>query len=125
MYAEAAERRGVPRERILLEPRATNTAENIRFVRELLCGRGIRPRNLVLAVKPFMQRRVWATMAVEWPEMPATLASPELTLDQYFTAELPPEKTSRSSPRHSSTARDRSSMRAPRLASPVSESWRA
>jgi uncharacterized SAM-binding protein YcdF (DUF218 family) len=92
MYADVAERLGVPRERILLEKRATNTAENIRFTRDLLGERQVRPRNIVLAVKPFMQRRVWATMAVEWPEMPATLASPEMTLDEYFTNELAPER---------------------------------
>jgi uncharacterized SAM-binding protein YcdF (DUF218 family) len=92
MYAEAAARHGVPRERILLETRACNTAENIRFTRGLLGKQQMRPRNIVLAVKPFMQRRVWATMAVEWPEMPATLASPDMTLDQYFTSELTPEK---------------------------------
>ena len=92
MYADIAERRGVPRERILLETRAANTAENLRFARTLLCERKIRPRNMVLAVKPFMQRRVWATLAVEWPEMPATLASPTMTLDEYFTSELTPDK---------------------------------
>jgi uncharacterized SAM-binding protein YcdF (DUF218 family) len=92
MYADVAESRGTPRERILLETRATNTAENLRFARALLEGRGIRPRNIVLAVKPFMQRRVWATLAVEWPEMPASLASPQMTLDEYFTSELTPEK---------------------------------
>jgi uncharacterized SAM-binding protein YcdF (DUF218 family) len=92
MYADAAERVGVPRERMLLETRASNTAENIRFTRELLDERQMRPRNIVLAVKPFMQRRVWATMVVEWPEMPATLASPDMTLDEYFTSELDPEK---------------------------------
>ena len=89
MFADAAERRGVPRDRILLETRASNTAENIRFTRDLLGGQ---PRSIVLAVKPFMQRRVWATMSVEWPEMPATVASPQMTLDEYFTAELTPEK---------------------------------
>jgi hypothetical protein len=30
------------------------------------------PRSLLLATKPFMQRRVWAARAVEWPEVPAT-----------------------------------------------------
>ena len=92
MYADVAARHGTPRDRILLETRATNTAENIRFTRRLLSERAIRPRNIVLAVKPFMQRRVWATLAVEWPEMPATLASPTMTLDEYFTAELSPER---------------------------------
>lgn len=92
MYAGVAERRGVPAGCILLERYATNTAENIRFSRQLLEKRGIRPDNVVLAVKPFMQRRTWATMAVEWPEMPATVASPQMSLAEYFTAELTPAK---------------------------------
>ena len=92
MYADVAVRHGVPRDRILLEKRATNTAENIRFSRELLQQLPQRPGNVILAVKPFMQRRTWATMAVEWPEMPATVASPVMTLDEYFTGELTPEK---------------------------------
>jgi uncharacterized SAM-binding protein YcdF (DUF218 family) len=92
VYADIAVAEGVPRDRILLEPRATNTAENVRFTRELLSRNGDRPRNLVLATKPFMQRRVWATMAVEWPEMPASLASERMSLDEYFTDELPAAK---------------------------------
>jgi uncharacterized SAM-binding protein YcdF (DUF218 family) len=92
MYADAAGSRGVPRDRILLEKCATNTAENIRFSRDLLARGGLRPRNIILAVKPFMQRRTWATLAVEWPEMPATVASPDCSLDDYFTDELTPEK---------------------------------
>lgn len=92
MYAAVAESRGVPRDRILLEKCATNTAENLRFSRALLERNGARPRNIVLAVKPFMQRRTWATLAVEWPEMPASIASPACTLDEYFTAELTPER---------------------------------
>ncbi len=92
MYADVAIRRGVPAECILLETQATNTAENIRFSRQLLSARGMQPNNIVLAMKPFMQRRTWATMAVEWPEMPATVASPQMSLDAYFTSDLTPEK---------------------------------
>lgn len=92
MYRDAAVNLGVPPERILLETRATNTAENFRFTRCLLADRGLTPRNIVVAVKPFMQRRAAATLAVEWPEMPFSLASPALSLDEYFTTELPAEK---------------------------------
>lgn len=92
MYAGIAEGLGVPRERILLETRATNTAENFRFSREVLAQSDVRPSNIVIAVKPFMQRRSWATLAVEWPEIPASLASPKLSLDEYFTPSLPAEK---------------------------------
>lgn len=92
MYADVAERCGVPKTHILLENRSTNTSENLRFTRSLLEEHGIAPRNIVIAVKPFMQRRVWATLAMVWPEMPATLASPRMTLDEYFTPELHAEK---------------------------------
>lgn len=92
VYADEAVALGVPRDRIMLEPRASNTAENVRFTRELLCRNGRPPRNVVLATKPFMQRRVWATMAVEWPEVPASLASERMTLDEYFTDDLTPER---------------------------------
>ena len=79
----------MPRECILLEKRATNTSQNIRFTRELLCERGIEPRNLLIACKPFIERRAWATLAVEWPEIPATVTSPKMTIEEYFTPELP------------------------------------
>jgi uncharacterized SAM-binding protein YcdF (DUF218 family) len=92
MYAAILRRRGVPEADILLETRASNTSENFSFTRELLRQAGIQPKNILIAVKPFMQRRAWATMAVEWPEMPATVASPNLTLDEYFTNELTPDR---------------------------------
>ena len=92
MFADVAERHGVPRERILLELRALNTAQNLEFTRALLEERGMTPRRLVIVVKPFMQRRMWATKAVVWPEIAATLASPRMTLDEYFTPELDAEK---------------------------------
>jgi len=92
MYAEVAERRGVPPERILRETESTNTSQNLEFSRALLERVGIRARSIVIAVKPFMQRRVWATHAVVWPNMQATLASPQMTLEEYFTEDLDPHK---------------------------------
>jgi uncharacterized SAM-binding protein YcdF (DUF218 family) len=93
MFAEEMNRRGVPAESILIEPRATNTAENVRFSRALIESRpGPRPRNAVAVVKPFMQRRVFATMAVHWPEMPFSVASWETGFAAYCTPDLPPDK---------------------------------
>ncbi len=92
MYADVAVGLGVPRECVLLEKQASNTAENFGFTRRLLAERGIEARSLMIAVKPFMQRRAWATKAVQWPEIPATMGSPALSMDEYFTADLPAEK---------------------------------
>lgn len=92
VFADAAVARGVPADRVLLETEATNTSANIRLGRRLIEERGLKPRNILLAVKPFMQRRTMSCMAVEWPEMPATVTSPEMTLDEYFTGDLTPER---------------------------------
>jgi len=93
IFAEEMARCGVPADRILIEPCATNTAENVRLARALIEARpGPPPRNAVAVVKPFMQRRVLATMAVHWPELPFTLASWDSTFADYCTSDLPPEK---------------------------------
>lgn len=92
MFADVAMRHGVPCDRILLEMRATNTAENLLLTSQLLNDVGIHARNVIFAVKPFTQRRVWAALPLKWPNVTATLSSPPLTLDDYFTAELPAEK---------------------------------
>ena len=42
VFAAEAERCGVPKDRILVEPKATNTGENIRFSHALLESRGLR-----------------------------------------------------------------------------------
>ena len=40
-FAEIAQSRGVPEENILIEPRASNTGENVSFTRALLAERGV------------------------------------------------------------------------------------
>jgi uncharacterized SAM-binding protein YcdF (DUF218 family) len=93
MFADVAVDLGVPREAILIEPRASNTTENVRFTRALLEQRGIRVEHVLYASKPFVQRRVRGAHGVVWPEMPSTVVSAEMTLEEYFTPELPAEKT--------------------------------
>jgi hypothetical protein len=93
VFADILIAQGVPGDRILLEPEATNTAENIRFSRRLITARGLAPARIALVMKPFMQRRVLATHVVEWPEMPATIVSWTCTFDEYCTVPgLEPDK---------------------------------
>ncbi len=83
VFAEILLAHGVPASALLLEPNATNTAENIRFSRQLLAPLNL--SRILIVTKPFMQRRAYATHAVEWPEMPATMASWPSTFDEYCT----------------------------------------
>ena len=88
IFAEVAAARGVPRDRMVLEPRATNTGENVDFSRALLAGRGIHPRTAIAVQKPYMERRTLATFATRWPELDVRVTSPQLDFDRYPTAEI-------------------------------------
>ena len=89
IFAGEMTRLGVPAARILIEPCATNTAENVRLARAMVEARGEpRPSHAIAVVKPFMQRRVAATMAVHWPELPCRLASWDTSFAGSCTPEL-------------------------------------
>jgi uncharacterized SAM-binding protein YcdF (DUF218 family) len=82
-YREHAVGRGVPDSAILLEPLATNTAENIEFTRNLLHRRGSEVRSLLLMSRPYQQRRAFATAKRIWPEVEILCSSQRLPLDAY------------------------------------------
>jgi uncharacterized SAM-binding protein YcdF (DUF218 family) len=83
IFADVAEARGIPRERMLLETRSTNTGENVRFARELLAAHGIALRRAIAVQKPYMERRTLATFQVLWPELEVLVTSPQLSLEAY------------------------------------------
>jgi uncharacterized SAM-binding protein YcdF (DUF218 family) len=88
VFAEVARRRGVPAERILLEPRATNTGENVAFTRRLLEERGSLPRTALAVQKPYMERRTLATFGARWPELDVRVTSPQVDYDDYPTGQI-------------------------------------
>lgn len=84
LFAEIAERAGVPRERILIENRSTNTGENVQFTRQLLAERGLELHRFILVQKPYMERRTYATFKKVWPEPEVMVTSPQVTMDDYL-----------------------------------------
>jgi uncharacterized SAM-binding protein YcdF (DUF218 family) len=83
-FADIAVGMGVPRERILLENRSTNTGENVLFTRRLLAERGLDPQTFIVVQKPYMERRSYATFKKVWPEKDVVVTSPRLSLDEYL-----------------------------------------
>lgn len=82
-YREIALAHGVPDYAILVESRATNTAENITFTRELLSIKDIKVQSAALVSRPYQQRRAYSTCRKLWPELDVISASQPLPLDQY------------------------------------------
>jgi uncharacterized SAM-binding protein YcdF (DUF218 family) len=83
IFADVAAGLGVPREKMLLESRSTNTGENVDFSRRLLGERGIHPRTAIAVQKPYMERRTHATFRTRWPELDVRVTSPQLEFDAY------------------------------------------
>jgi uncharacterized SAM-binding protein YcdF (DUF218 family) len=85
-FAAIAIEKGVPRDRILIENRSTNTGENILLTKALLASRDIDPRRFMLVQKPYMERRSYATFKRHWPEKEVIVTSPPVTFDEYLRA---------------------------------------
>ncbi len=83
-FAGIATQAGVPEHDIILEPQATNSAENILFTRRRFEELGMKVNRILAVHKPFMERRLMAAMGVYWPEIDAVYTSPLLTLEEYI-----------------------------------------
>lgn len=89
IFAEVMRARGVPESALLLESRSTNTGENVRFTRELLAARGLVVQSVIAVQKPYMERRTYATIRKQWPDVALRVSSPPLTFAAYCDSTLP------------------------------------
>ena len=89
MFAEVMRARGVPEPALLLESRSTNTGENVRFTRELLAARGLAVQSVIAVQKPYMERRTFATIRQQWPEVALRVSAPPLDFAAYCDSTIP------------------------------------
>jgi uncharacterized SAM-binding protein YcdF (DUF218 family) len=83
-FAAIALEMGVPKDRILIENRSTNTGENVLFTKRLLAERGLDPLAFIVVQKPYMERRSYATFRKVWPDKQVRVTSPRVSLDDYL-----------------------------------------
>jgi uncharacterized SAM-binding protein YcdF (DUF218 family) len=74
IFAERLAASGVPPAAILIEPRASNIGENVRFTRDLLADRAI--VRALFVTKPQTQRRVYLTARAQWPDLDVLVTAP-------------------------------------------------
>ena len=60
---------GVPKEKILIEKKSTNTSENIYYTKELLEKNGISIKSAIFVMHPCLERRAYAMFRKKWPEL--------------------------------------------------------
>ena len=91
IFADIARSRGVPDSALLIENRSTNTGENVKFTRQLLVERGVKIQSLIAVQKPYMERRAFATLRAQWPEVAVQVTSPQLDFDAYCAGSIAPD----------------------------------
>ncbi len=92
LFAKIALEKGVPPDAILIENQSTNTGENILFTQQLLQQKNLDPQRFIVVQKPYMERRSFATFKKHWPQKELCVTSPQLSLEEYITENLPLEK---------------------------------
>lgn len=85
-YQQRAIELGVPPGKILVEPLARNTGENISRTKALIEGQGLYPSTVILVTKPYMQRRAYATCRKVWPELEVVCFSKPMDFDEYLNS---------------------------------------
>lgn len=91
IFANIAMAKGVPRDKIIIESKSTNTGENIQFTREVLEKKGLDFNFFILVQKPYMERRAYATFKKIWPEKEFIVRSPQISFEDYPNNEISKE----------------------------------
>jgi len=92
LFAERALKLGVPESAILRENESTNCGENVLCTRRLLTERGLELNSAIAVQKPYMERRTFATIRRQWPELTVRVTSPRLSFAEYCNGEITMEQ---------------------------------
>lgn len=86
VFAEKAMALGVPRDDILIEDKATNTGENLRFGYQLLLENNLKPKSIILVHYPTLMRRTYTSFKKQWPgeEADIILNCIDTSFDEYI-----------------------------------------
>lgn len=82
-FAKIAVDMGVSKDSIIIENKASNTGENITNSKNILNKLNISPNTLLIVDKPYRERRTFATLKKQWPEIDFNITSPDYNYKDY------------------------------------------
>jgi len=88
VFAKRAIQLGVPKEKIIIENKASNCGENVVFTEDVLKQKNILFDSVIAVQKPYMERRTWATIKMYWPTKKIMVTSPPISFDAYPNEEI-------------------------------------
>jgi uncharacterized SAM-binding protein YcdF (DUF218 family) len=88
LFAERAIKLGVPKDKIIIENKSTNTGENVQFTEKILKEKGLDFESFIVVQKPYMERRAYSTIKVYWPNKKIIVTSPQIDFEDYPNEEI-------------------------------------
>lgn len=86
-YAQICIENGVPKDKILIENKSTNSGENFNFTKKLLESHNIKVSTGIIVCKNYLSRRALATAKKQWPEIEWFIEPPNLSFEEYIKNE--------------------------------------
>lgn len=83
-FKNIAVEEGVPEDKIIMEPDATTTYENYKFIKKVLEEKNLNPNSFLILGKPYQERRALAIAEVEFPNKEFTVAGFNMSLEEYI-----------------------------------------
>jgi uncharacterized SAM-binding protein YcdF (DUF218 family) len=87
-FAKILREKDVPNNKLIVEDKSSNAAENFQFSMDALKNFGINPKKLIVVTKPYMERRAYATGMMLFPKIEFLMTSPNVSYEDYPTAEI-------------------------------------
>ena len=90
MFQQIALQKGVSTDKIILENQALNTGNNVRLSLQLARAHNLKFDRVLFVCKPYIERRVMTTAAIEWCDEPIKYSATSApgNFAEYFSNEL-------------------------------------
>lgn len=82
-FAQYAIENGVPKEKVFVENKSANTGDNFRFVKKLIEQENLDIKTCIVVCKPYVEKRVEATIRKIIPECTAIITSQNIGYEEY------------------------------------------
>lgn len=83
-FKSIAVKNNVPEDKILLEPDATTTYENFKYIKKVLEKNDLKPESFLIVGKPYQERRALLIANIELANKNYEIASFNMSLDEYI-----------------------------------------
>lgn len=83
-FAEIAQNKGVPKDKIYIENKSTNTIENFKFTKYLIETEKLNIHSAIFVCRPYVERRTWACMMKYMPQYKGIITSENISCYEYM-----------------------------------------